>query len=150
MFDQEEASSFSPNRSPLTNIRGIAQHGEAQGPLDGQAANDEGGNENTADDNGRVDGAQRNCAQAILGVYGGLQVGRALEGCELDHEGKGHDADVLEDSPFLAGRQFDLLSVGGRVKVLVLIIVGRSHSHLGGLCVSGMRSGAAETTAAVQ
>ena len=102
LFNGKELNSTTGHGiAPLTNIGGIAEHGEAERPLDGQSPDHQGRKEYAADHNCCVNGTKRYCSQAVLGVDGRLEIGDALEGCELDHEGEGNHNDVLEDSPFL-------------------------------------------------
>jgi len=61
------------------DVGGIAEHAADQGPLDRQFPDDQRGQEDAGDHQGGIDRTQRDCAQTILSVYGGLQIGRTLE-----------------------------------------------------------------------
>lgn len=68
------------------DVRGVAEQGETQRPLDSEPFDEERGHEDAGDDERRVDGGQGDRAETLLGVDGALQVGRPLERGELHHE----------------------------------------------------------------
>lgn len=119
-----------------TDVGGVAEHAQAEGPLDGEPLDDEGGHEYAAEDEGRVYGRQTDRAEAVVGVYGTLEVGRALERGELDHEGDRDGADVLEDPPLLAPGELELaglsvvLGQGGGLVGLGRHVVGHRAAHV--------------------
>jgi len=103
------------------DVRYVAQHGQAQRPLDGQPLDEERGHEYAAEHQRRIDGGQGHGAQAFAGIDRTLQVGRALERGELDHERQADGGHVLQDPPLLFGRHLKL--------ALGLIVVTVSVGH---------------------
>jgi len=119
-----------------TDVRYVAQHGQAKGPLDGEPLDEERRHEYAAEHQGRVDGGQGHGAQALAGVDRTLQVGRALERGELHHERQADGGHVLQDPPLLFGRHFEL-SLG---LVVVAVAVGHdvAERRLGQVPVAGL------------
>jgi len=118
------------------DVRYVAQHGQAQRPLDGQPLDEERGHEYAAEHQRRVDGGQRHGAQALARVDRTLQVGRALERGELDHERQADGGHVLQDPPLLFGRHLEL-ALG---LVVVAVAVGHAaERRLGKAPVAGLQ-----------
>jgi len=119
-----------------TDVRYVAQHGQAQRPLDGQPLDEERGHEYAAEHQRRVNGGQGHGAQALAGVDRTLQVCCALERGELDHEREADGGHVLEDPPLLFGRHLEL-SLG---LVIVAVAVGHvAERRLGQIPVAGLQ-----------
>lgn len=68
------------------NVRHIAEHAANERPFNRQLANDQRRQEDARDNQRRIDGAQRYCAQTVLSIHRRLQVSRALNEEEIPEE----------------------------------------------------------------
>jgi len=112
------------------DVRYVAQHGQAQRPLDGEPLDEERGHEYAAEHERGVDGGQGHGAQALARVDRALQVGRALERGELHHERQADGGHVLQDPPLLLGRHLEL-ALGQVVVAAAVVVVADQRRRLG-------------------